>query len=441
MRVTFVVHQFPPRYFTGTEQYALAVGQELTCRGHDVDVFTLDPGFKEEDGLWREVRETVGGLPVRRLHYWMFVDPDAARLEYRHAYLAEVFRGHLRERRPDVVHSFHLRHLGADLLDRAHEEGLPVGVSLTDFWFLCPRVILMRSDGAPCNGPPEEGRGCLRCHAPGLVAGLERYGIEAEVRALGASAMGRTRPARTLFAQAASHLDRWPYLRRRLLDAQAILAPTEYLRSVFVQNGIPADRIAHQAYGIDTTSFAARAPRPAGRPLTFGFFGTFAEHKGPHVLVEAFRRVQGDCRLVLRGRTTDFPDYSRALLAACRLDPRIDVAGPFDRGGVVEAFAAIDALVVPSLWHENAPFVALEARAAGLPVIASRFGGLAEIVRDEVDGDLFTAGDAGDLAAKLQRLGGDASRLARYRAAVQPPRTLAVAVDEFEESLSRIARR
>ena len=102
---------------------------------------------------------------------------------------------------------------------------------------------------------------------------------------------------------------------------------------------------------------------------------------------------------------------------------------------------SIDALVVPSTWHENAPFVALEARAAGLPVIASRFGGLVEIVRDQVDGELFTAGDVADLAAKLQRLIDDPSRLERYRAAVQPPKTLSAAVDEFEAIYAEIAPR
>jgi len=59
VRLTFVVHQFPPRWFTGTEQYALAVGQELQRRGHDVDVFALDPAFGEETGPWRESREVA----------------------------------------------------------------------------------------------------------------------------------------------------------------------------------------------------------------------------------------------------------------------------------------------------------------------------------------------------------------------------------------------
>jgi glycosyltransferase involved in cell wall biosynthesis len=119
------------------------------------------------------------------------------------------------------------------------------------------------------------------------------------------------------------------------------------------------------------------------------------------------------------------------LLAAAAQDPRITVLPPFDRRDLPQVLGAIDVLVVPSTWHENAPFVALEAHAAGLPVLASRFGGLAEVVRDEVDGELFPAGDIDDLARRLQRLLDEPDRLQRYRAAVQPPKTLAKAVDEF----------
>ncbi|HIE69618.1 MAG TPA: glycosyltransferase, partial [Planctomycetes bacterium] len=94
---------------------------------------------------------------------------------------------------------------------------------------------------------------------------------------------------------------------------------------------------------------------------------------------------------------------------------RITVDGPFDREELAQALAQIDVLVVPSTWHENAPFVVLEARAAGLPVIASRFGGLIEVVDDGIDGELFTPGNAADLAKRLQRLVDEPERLARYR--------------------------
>ncbi len=206
------------------------------------------------------------------------------------------------------------------------------------------------------------------------------------------------------------------------------------MRDVFVRNGAPAERVRHLSYGVDAGALAAEVARlrPAARPLTFGFFGSYAPHKGPHVLVEAMAEVRGDCRAVLRGRSEDFVDYSTPLQAAAAKDPRITLGAPFAREELAEALSEIDVLVVPSTWHENAPFVVLEARAAGLPVLASRFGGLTEVVQDGVDGELFAPGDSHDLAGRLQRLVDEPDRLQRYRDAVLPPKTLATAVDEFE---------
>jgi glycosyltransferase involved in cell wall biosynthesis len=441
VRITIVVHQFPPHFFTGTESYALAVGRELQRRGHDVDVFSLDPRHHEDDRLWRESREVVDGLPVRRVTFWWQLGADWERMDHRHPLMVEVFAQHLRERRTDVVHCFHLRHVGADLIDEVVAQRRRLVVSLTDFWFLCPRVLLMRSDGSACAGPPDGGRGCIPCHQPELAAELARHEAAAELLALQAAAPDTARN-HSLRARAATLLERPAYLRERLLRADAIVAPTTFLKSVFVANGVPGDRIEVRGYGIDTAGIASGAAtaRCAGQPLTFGFFGTFAAFKGPHVLVAALARVRGDCRVLLRGRTTDFPDYSRELQAAAAHDARITLLPPFDRPGLPAALGAIDVLVVPSTWHENAPFVALEARAAGLPVLASRFGGLAEVVADGIDGELFAPGDAADLAARMQRLLDEPQRLARYRAAVQPPKSLAAAVDEFEALYGGAAR-
>lgn len=434
MRITFVVHQFPPRYFTGTEQYALAVACELQRRGHDVDVFTLDPAFGEATGPWRESREVVNGLPVRRVNYWMRMGTDWARMEYRHPLMAEKFAEHLRERRTEVVHSFHLRHVGADLIDVVKAQGRGLCISLMDFWFLCPHVILMRSFGGACDGPPDEGRGCLPCYAPELSKELAQSPVAAEIMRVSAISASIAQPTSSLSSRVASHYGRFPYLRQRLLAADAIVAPTEFLRSVFVKNGFPADRIVSHGYGIDTAGLAAgvAAASASGRPLTFGFLGSFVQHKAPHLLVEAMAKVKGDCRANLRGRASDFVDYSAPMLAAAQRDARVAVEGPYERSQLAQVLATIDVLVVPSTWHENAPFVVLEARAAGLPVLASRFGGLVEVVRDEVDGELFAPGDANDLAMRMQRLVDEPERLARYRAAVQPPKSLATAVDEFE---------
>ncbi|MCR9248103.1 MAG: glycosyltransferase [bacterium] len=431
MRITLIVHQFPPRYFTGTEQYALAVGVELQRRGHDVDVFALDPAFAEKDGPWRESHETVEDLPVRRINFWMNLGRDWARMEYRHPFMAEVFERHLRDRGTEFVHSFHLRHLGADLLDKVDMLGLGRCISLMDFWFLCPRVILMKPDGTACDGPPDGGRGCLPCHAPELSKQLADHEVADQLTELHATSRGESKPGWDLRSKVASHLERRDYLHERLVRRGTIVAPTRFLRDVFINDGVPEDRIVHRSYGVTHTDLANTAAT-IDRPLTLGFLGSYAPHKAPHVLVDALKNVRGDCRAILRGRSTDFADYSRALAKSATDDPRIELLGPYERHELAEVLAAIDVLIVPSTWHENAPFVVLEARAAGLPVLASRFGGLSEVVDDEVDGELFTAGDSADLAGRLQRLVDEPERLARYRAAVQPPKSLAAAVDEFE---------
>jgi glycosyltransferase involved in cell wall biosynthesis len=71
----------------------------------------------------------------------------------------------------------------------------------------------------------------------------------------------------------------------------------------------------------------------------------------------------------------------------------------------VEPFMqAADAFVCPSLWEEAAGLVNIEAQACGLPVLASRVGGIPEYVSDGFSGLLFRAGDAADLAIAVRRL-------------------------------------
>jgi glycosyltransferase involved in cell wall biosynthesis len=83
----------------------------------------------------------------------------------------------------------------------------------------------------------------------------------------------------------------------------------------------------------------------------------------------------------------------------------------------------VDVVAVPSLWYETLSFIAHEAFVAGLPVIASRMGVLADVVRDDVDGLLVTPGDIAAWQVAMQRLVDDPGELRRLRAGVRPPLT------------------
>jgi glycosyltransferase involved in cell wall biosynthesis len=75
--------------------------------------------------------------------------------------------------------------------------------------------------------------------------------------------------------------------------------------------------------------------------------------------------------------------------------------------------AGLDVLVVPSRWYENSPNVILEAQAFNVPIVATGLGGMAELVRDEIDGLLFELNNAQDLARQLQRTFEDRELLSR----------------------------
>ena len=89
-------------------------------------------------------------------------------------------------------------------------------------------------------------------------------------------------------------------------------------------------------------------------------------------------------------RTPHVLTLAAALLGAAALSP-----------AAAQTLPDLDLVVVPSLWYENTPFSVLEARAMGVPVVASDLGGISEVIVPGQDGFLFRAGDQDALAGVL----------------------------------------
>ena len=138
-------------------------------------------------------------------------------------------------------------------------------------------------------------------------------------------------------------------------------------------------------------------------------------------------------------------DASRSLLerleAEVRHDVRVRFLPPIAQDRVVATLATYDAVVVPSQGMETGPLVVLEAFAAGVLVIGSDLGGIAEKVRHEVDGLLVRPFDSADRWAEiLTRVARDPQSLRALSQNVRPPRTAAVVADEMVSLYERLAR-
>jgi len=406
MRILHVVHQYPPQHVGGTEVYTRAVAGYQAAAGHAVAVFCPEPG---------DVRPTpddeTGRLVVHRAG-------DGARgrtavflSTFGGGRLAGSFAATLAETQPDVVHLQHLMGLPLALVEQIKAAGLPYVISLHDYWYGCANAqLLTNDDGRLCRGPDAGHVNCGRC----ALARAGLGGLTALAPAVAPLMARRGRALRQVFAGAA-----------------AVLASTEFVRRAYAGMGFPTERVHIWPLGIDAgadelaAARAAQTARPAGEPLRAGYIGGLSPQKGVHHLVAAVQRLPAEAvALSIYGDASAFPDYAAGLRAAAT-HPGIRFPGRLSRAALWPALGGLDVLVVPTLWYETYSLIAHEAFAAGVPVVASRIGVMAEVVRDGVDGLLFPPADEAALADILLALAEQPERLAALRAGIRPVPTLA----------------
>jgi glycosyltransferase involved in cell wall biosynthesis len=425
VKVLLVSHLYPPEHAAGTEQHAAQLAAGLRARGHEVEVFcaTKDVARPHLSLVRREHEEVRVHELVNNLEFTTFSET------YELPAAEQAFERVLDAVRPDLVHVHHLLNLSAGLPAVARRRGLPVVMTLHDYWLQCGRGGQRLDDRGELCLEVERER-CARClggyrwrnsrleqrvgRALARVREVSGLDLSAPARRIGDRLRGREGggepaplPESELEARDEALLGRLPG------SVDLFLSPSAFLREELVRAGLPGDRVLHVPSGVETRDLTG--PRAArGARLRVGFLGSLIPVKGAHVLLEAVTRLSPAERSALE--VTLHGPAKRDLAYAARLrelggEAGATLAGPLDRAGVGEFLRGTDLLVVPSLWFENQPLVVLEALAAGTRVAASDLGGLVELVAPGRGGARFPAGDAGALAALLGELARDPARL------------------------------
>jgi len=167
--------------------------------------------------------------------------------------------------------------------------------------------------------------------------------------------------------------------------------------------------------------------RRAGASLALAFMGRLDPTKGVDLVLDALALIpDADVTFDIYGvlpRNND--PYSARLAARIRKDPRVRLVPAVPSAASIATMRAYDMLVVPSQWLETGPLVALEAFQAGIPVIGSKLGGIGDRVTHGVDGLLLDAHDPRAWADEIRRLAADRGALAKLKAGVKPPPSMA----------------
>lgn len=233
--------------------------------------------------------------------------------------------------------------------------------------------------------------------------------IQAQGRAYRPTALSRFQSLVEGAAGALHHRGLLKQVERRVSAAREVfngvglfVAPSPFLREKYIQFGLDPDKIVFSDYGIAPLG-ELPPPREPKRPVRFTYVGTLAEHKGLHVLVEAFNRLPDEAAILnVYGDPSEFTGYVGRIQSGIA-HPGIRVRGRAENREIPGILSNSDVLVVPSIWFENSPITIHEAFLARVPVITSRFGGMADLVRDGRNGLLFELGNADDLYRCLRR--------------------------------------
>lgn len=352
MKICLIHTMYYPYKEGGAELTVQQIAEGLAARGHEVVV--VSAGKRRETRFHNGVK--IYEIELANL-YWPFDHFRGKTLLKPFWHLADAYNPVMARRvgeildmeRPDVVQAHNLAGFSAAVWVTVKRRGLPLRQVLHDYYHLCVRSTMF-ARGRNCE------RQCPVCRAyripsrrlSGLVdvvVGVSRYVLEAHI-------------SRGLFPNA---------------------------RQKVIHNGYTLHRVV--------------APGRLSEKVRFGYIGRLHPTKGLDLLIEAFLALKApDAELVIAGEGA--PEYVAALKQRT-LGKAVQFLGHTNRDAF---YPLIDVLIVPSIWQDPFPGVCKEALAWGKPLIASRRGGITEMVVDQETGFLFEPCEPGSLFAAMRAM-------------------------------------
>jgi len=395
MRILILTNFYPPYFIGGYELGCAEMAEALRHSGHHVDVLTSD--YKGEKGnriksantnRQNELESGVTnnpGMTLRKLKTSAGRRTGINQL-WREIQNKEIFLSTVRSCRPDLIYIWNVSHISFRLIELAHEFQSPVVFYVFDDWL---------SDWGISDAWHQTLN--RKTRKPWLLA------EQAIVRCLAKFlAVPTSLPAR--------RLDKAQFASRFL-----------YNRALEARTTINTSKIIH--WGIDIRKYEYKIRRSDQAPNSLLYVGQLMPHKGVHVAIEAFaiavkrHSLLSKMTLTIVGGSTS-PWYVKRLKILAKelgINKQINFAGSLPRNNVATIYCRHDIALVPSTWNEPFGIVLLEAMSCGLPVIGTATGGSAEILRDNINGLTFEAGNANSCASCISRLALDPILFERLR--------------------------
>ncbi len=359
----------------GLESYIFKAKELLEAHGHHIVPFATNYYLNDKteysdyfckfydvskDGLSKPIKENI--ITVANMFFNMEAYRNVRRL--------------IKETKPDIFQGFNIsRNLSFSVFKAAKDMGIPTIMRLSDYALLCPCSTGIEGSGEICSG--------FSCLGLNLTKALKKRCVHNSVAA---SFLGCLEVKAILMVGAY----------KKYVDY--FIAPSQFIRNVFIKHyKIPPKRIFHLPIFIDL-------PNTSFPDLDDGFFlyaGRLSKEKGIMTLLQAIKGHEKH-KLIIAGTGPMEAEY----IEYCKENKitNVEFVGFKKYEDLRKLIKRCRSVILPSEWYENSPNIVLEAYSSCKPVIASRIGGIPEIVRDQETGLFFEPKSVDDLDLKINYL-------------------------------------
>ncbi|MFA5754249.1 MAG: glycosyltransferase family 4 protein [Patescibacteria group bacterium] len=356
----------------GADKYFLDLTRALKATGHKTAIFAMDDP-RNQPSPWKKYF-------VSRISFDEGKIADQFRAPGRIIYSREAkrkFQCLIDDFKPDLIHCHNIYHqLSPSILEVAKKNEIPVVLHLHDYKLICPNYRLFTKNHI-----------CYEC--------LDRESYWPCVKNNCYASSGASLLA---YLEMTIHHKILNIYKKNI---DLLIAPSNFIRELLIRSGWPEEKM------ITIYNPAPEIGRLSGARLETDtkdyllYFGRLATEKGIEDLIKTVRN--NSWRLKIAGDGSE--EKKLRLLSASEVDSgQIEFLGRLSKEPLEKIMAEARAVVIPSRWPENMPLSLLESLASGKIVVASRVGGIPEIIKDGENGFLFTPGNTKELTAKINRL-------------------------------------
>ena len=365
----------------GSERYYFELAKILKENGHEVIFLSMqdDRNESSEYGKYFIEKVEVENFSIKNIIKFFYNYEAVKKLEQL-----------IKDEKPDIAHLHNIAHqISPAIIKVLKKHKIPVVQTLHDYKLVCPDYQLFRDD-----------KQCFKC------ASGRYYNCTL-------NKCVKKSWSKSLLATLEAYVHRSTYKK-----VDQFIAPSEYMKKVCIEMGISAPKIEVIYNFIDkiTSASTTKSNQTNAENLDNSYllyFGRISSEKGITVLLEAMKKIKQNLKLKIVGTGPEYlmiKKYVDEIIANgknvyhSQKEVDIEIVGPKYGDELRNIIKGSKAVVIPSIWPENMPLSLLEAMLVGKPVIASRVGGMPEIIEDGKNGFLFSSGDSEELVVKIDEL-------------------------------------